>query len=58
MALSRPGAAATRVFTSLGFASFELDGGIGAGMFECSKSVNATDSPKPDSSGNGLGEQE
>jgi hypothetical protein len=46
MALSRPGPAATRVFTSLGFASFELDGTSGAGMFECSSSVSATDSPK------------
>jgi hypothetical protein len=46
MALSRPGPAATRVFTSLGFASFKLDGNTGAGMFECSRSVSATDSPR------------
>jgi hypothetical protein len=43
MALSRPGPAATRVFTSLGFARFELNGSAGAGMFECSKAVSPGD---------------
>ncbi len=43
MALSRPGPAATRIFTSLGFARFELEGSAGAGMFECSRSVSSAD---------------
>jgi hypothetical protein len=41
MALSRPGPAGSRVYTSLGFARFEMDGAEGAGMFECSSSVSA-----------------
>ncbi len=40
MALSRPGPNASRVYTSMGFARFELDGAVGAGMFECSRAVN------------------
>ena len=39
MALSRPGAAGSRVYTSMGFARFEMDGKVGAGMFECSKAT-------------------
>jgi hypothetical protein len=42
MALSRPGPAGSRVFTSLGFAHFEMDDAAGAGMFECSTSVGAS----------------
>jgi hypothetical protein len=42
MALSRPGPAGSRVFTSLGFAHFEMDDTAGAGMFECSTSVGAS----------------
>jgi hypothetical protein len=41
MALSRPGPAGSRVYTSLGFARFEMDDALGAGMFECSSSVSA-----------------
>jgi hypothetical protein len=41
MALSRPGAAGLRVFTSLGFARFETGNARGAGMFECSASASA-----------------
>jgi hypothetical protein len=41
MALSRPGPAGSRVYTSLGFARLEMDDAVGAGMFECSKSVTA-----------------
>jgi hypothetical protein len=53
MALSRPGPAGSRVYTSLGFAHFETDGAVGAGMFECSSSVSAPPSfqPKPAESG-------
>jgi hypothetical protein len=47
MALSRPGAAGSRVYTSLGFARFEMDGAVGAGMFECSSSVTAPAAVKP-----------
>ncbi len=38
MALSRPGAAGSRVYTSMGFARFEMGNASGAGMFECSAS--------------------
>lgn len=41
MALSRPGPSGSRVYTSLGFARFEMDDAVGAGMFECSTSVSA-----------------
>jgi hypothetical protein len=40
MALSRPGAAGTRVYTSMGFARFQMGDASGAGMFECSASSN------------------
>lgn len=40
MALSRPGPNASRVYTSMGFARFELDGAVGAGMFECSRALH------------------
>jgi len=47
MALSRPGPAGARVYTSMGFARFEMDDAIGAGMFECSTSVTAPAHPQP-----------
>jgi hypothetical protein len=47
MALSRPGAAASRVYTALGFATFDSDGSAGAGMFECSRSVSALPAVPP-----------
>ena len=49
MALSRPGPAGSRVYTSLGFARFEMDDAAGAGMFECSTSIGApaTVAPEP-----------
>jgi hypothetical protein len=50
MALSRPGPAGSRVYTSLGFARFELDGAPGAGMFECSTSVSAPVAAQPERS--------
>jgi len=46
MALSRPGPAASRVYTALGFATFDSDGCAGAGMFECSRSVSAPAPPQ------------
>jgi hypothetical protein len=49
MALSRPGPAGSRVYTSLGFARFEMDDAAGAGMFECSTSVSAPVAIAPDS---------
>jgi hypothetical protein len=47
MALSRPGPAGSRVYTSLGFARFEVDDAVGAGMFECSTSVSAPAQTEP-----------
>jgi hypothetical protein len=41
MALERPGPDARRIYTSVGFARFELDGISGVGMFECSDAVHA-----------------
>lgn len=35
MATARPGPGDTRIYTAVGFASFELDGAAGTGMFEC-----------------------
>jgi hypothetical protein len=46
MALSRPGPGGARVYTSMGFADFDLGGERGAGMFECSKAVTAPAAPK------------
>ncbi len=43
MALSRPGPAGSRVYTSLGFARFQMQDGVGSGMFECSASASAPD---------------
>jgi hypothetical protein len=43
MTLSRPGPSATRIHTSLGFATYRLGEAQGAGMFEYSRVVGAPD---------------
>jgi hypothetical protein len=40
--LSRPGPEQTRIYTSLGFATFECGGRVGCGMFEYSRRHDAT----------------
>ena len=46
--LSRPGPDRTRIYTSLGFAHFSLDGRAGAGMFEYSRVCDAPSSEADD----------
>ncbi|HEY6395709.1 MAG TPA: hypothetical protein VIX12_09850, partial [Candidatus Binataceae bacterium] len=51
--LSRPGPEGLRIYTSLGFGIFEMDGRRGAGMFEYSRrsetNLSAQDSEDADS---------
>ena len=49
MTLSRPGPEATRIHTSLGFATYQMGDARGAGMFEYSRVVGALPSAAGDS---------